>query len=56
MTNQFSAHRARNPTQSTVCRSERFKERLTRAFAAAIANLTEYIPGPDMGTDELAMG
>src|SRR6516164_6856837 len=34
----------------------REKERLIRAFAAAIADLTEYIPGPDMGTDELAMG
>src|SRR6516225_911951 len=34
----------------------RDKERLIRAFAAAIGNLTEYIPGPDMGTDELAMG
>ena len=32
------------------------KERLIRAFATAIANLVEYIPGPDMGTDELAMG
>lgn len=32
------------------------KERLVRAFAAAIADLVEYIPGPDMGTDELAMG
>ncbi|HWP84363.1 MAG TPA: Glu/Leu/Phe/Val dehydrogenase [Terriglobia bacterium] len=32
------------------------KERLLRAFAQAIAGLTEYIPGPDMGTDELAMG
>lgn len=32
------------------------KERLVRGFAAAIADLTEYIPGPDMGTDELAMG
>jgi glutamate dehydrogenase/leucine dehydrogenase len=32
------------------------KERLIRAFATAIGNLTEYIPGPDMGTDELAMG
>ncbi|HEV2189948.1 MAG TPA: Glu/Leu/Phe/Val dehydrogenase [Stellaceae bacterium] len=32
------------------------KERLIRAFAAAIADLVEYIPGPDMGTDELAMG
>jgi len=34
----------------------RDKEQLVRAFAAAIAELTEYIPGPDMGTDELAMG
>jgi glutamate dehydrogenase (NAD(P)+) len=31
------------------------KERLIRAFAAAIADITDYIPGPDMGTDELAM-
>jgi glutamate dehydrogenase (NAD(P)+) len=34
----------------------RDKERLIRAFAGAIGDLTEYIPGPDMGTDELAMG
>ena len=32
------------------------KERLIRAFAGAIADLKEYIPGPDMGTSELAMG
>ena len=32
------------------------KERLIRAFASAIADLREYIPGPDMGTNELAMG
>jgi glutamate dehydrogenase (NAD(P)+) len=32
------------------------KERLIRAFARSIAELTDYIPGPDMGTDELAMG
>ena len=32
------------------------KERLIRAFAAAIGDLTDYIPGPDMGADELAMG
>lgn len=32
------------------------KERLIRAFADAIADLADYIPGPDMGTDELAMG
>jgi glutamate dehydrogenase (NAD(P)+) len=31
------------------------KERLVRAFAAAIRNLAEYIPGPDMGTNEAAM-
>jgi glutamate dehydrogenase (NAD(P)+) len=34
----------------------RDKERLIRAFATAIADLADYIPGPDMGTDELAMG
>ncbi len=32
------------------------KERLIRAFAAAIADVTDYIVGPDMGTDELCMG
>jgi len=31
------------------------KERLIRAFADAISDITGYIPGPDMGTDELAM-
>jgi glutamate dehydrogenase (NAD(P)+) len=31
------------------------KERLIRAFAGAIADVTDYVPGPDMGTDELAM-
>ncbi len=31
------------------------KERLVRAFAQAIADVTDYIPGPDMGTDERAM-
>lgn len=31
------------------------KERLIRAFAKAIEPLTDYIPGPDMGTDETAM-
>jgi glutamate dehydrogenase (NAD(P)+) len=31
------------------------KERLIRAFARAIAPLTDYIPGPDMGTDETCM-
>ena len=31
------------------------KERLIRAFARAIRDLVEYIPGPDMGTDERCM-
>ena len=31
------------------------KERLIRAFARAIHDLAEYIPGPDMGTDEQCM-
>jgi glutamate dehydrogenase (NAD(P)+) len=34
----------------------RDKERLIRGFASAIVDLADYIPGPDMGTDELAMG
>src|SRR6266545_6499438 len=29
------------------------REDLVRAFARAIADLREYIPGPDMGTDEV---
>ncbi len=32
------------------------KETLIRAFARAIRDLSEYIPGPDMGTDETCMG
>ncbi|HXY58517.1 MAG TPA: Glu/Leu/Phe/Val dehydrogenase [Methylocystis sp.] len=32
------------------------KERLIRAFAKCIEPLTDYIPGPDMGTNEIAMG
>ena len=32
------------------------KERLVRSFARAIGTLTDYIPGPDMGTDEACMG
>lgn len=32
------------------------KEQVIRAFATAIRDLVEYIPGPDMGTDETAMG
>jgi glutamate dehydrogenase (NAD(P)+) len=31
------------------------KEQLVRCFAGAIAELTDYIPGPDMGTDERCM-
>src|SRR6266545_2960351 len=31
------------------------KEKLVRAFAGAIRDLVEYIPGPDMGTDERCM-
>jgi glutamate dehydrogenase (NAD(P)+) len=31
------------------------KETLIRAFAVAIGPLTDYIPGPDMGTDETCM-
>lgn len=33
----------------------REKEQLIRAFATAIRQLDDYIPGPDMGTDERAM-
>ena len=31
------------------------KERIIRAFAAGIRGLVDYIPGPDMGTDERCM-
>jgi glutamate dehydrogenase (NAD(P)+) len=31
------------------------KEEIIRAFARAIGDLTDYVPGPDMGTDELCM-
>ncbi len=31
------------------------KERLVRAFAGAIGDIQDYIPGPDMGTDETCM-
>jgi glutamate dehydrogenase (NAD(P)+) len=31
------------------------KERLVRVFARMIRELTEYIPGPDMGTSEVSM-
>ncbi len=33
----------------------RDKERLIRAFACAIRDIADYIPGPDMGTDESCM-
>jgi glutamate dehydrogenase/leucine dehydrogenase len=32
------------------------KEAVVRAFADAIRDIADYIPGPDMGTDELCMG
>ncbi|HTS41249.1 MAG TPA: Glu/Leu/Phe/Val dehydrogenase [Xanthobacteraceae bacterium] len=32
------------------------KERVIRAFGGAIRDIADYIPGPDMGTDELCMG
>ena len=32
------------------------KERLVRAFGRAIADIEDYIPGPDMGIDEACMG
>lgn len=32
------------------------KEEIIRAFADAIRDISDYVPGPDMGTDELCMG
>jgi glutamate dehydrogenase/leucine dehydrogenase len=32
------------------------RERVIRAFARAIETITDYVPGPDMGTDEVCMG
>ena len=32
------------------------KEQIMRAFAGAIGDIADYIPGPDMGTDEQCMG
>jgi len=32
------------------------KEAVVRAFAGAIRDISDYVPGPDMGTDELCMG
>jgi glutamate dehydrogenase/leucine dehydrogenase len=38
-----------------VCSRDQ-KEKLVRTFARMIKELTEYIPGPDMGTNEECMG
>jgi glutamate dehydrogenase (NAD(P)+) len=32
------------------------KEQVIRAFAGTIRDISDYVPGPDMGTDELCMG
>jgi glutamate dehydrogenase/leucine dehydrogenase len=32
------------------------KEQVIRAFAGAIGDVRDYVPGPDMGTNELCMG
>jgi len=32
------------------------KEQVIRAFAGAIGDIADYVPGPDMGTNELCMG
>jgi glutamate dehydrogenase (NAD(P)+) len=32
------------------------KEEIIRAFAGAIRDIADYVPGPDMGTDETCMG
>ena len=32
------------------------KEEVIRSFARSIGDLADYIPGPDMGTDEMCMG
>ena len=32
------------------------KEQIIRAFADTIRDIVDYVPGPDMGTDELCMG
>jgi glutamate dehydrogenase (NAD(P)+) len=34
----------------------RQKEQVIRAFANALRDIADYVPGPDMGTDELCMG
>ncbi|MHC5025201.1 MAG: Glu/Leu/Phe/Val family dehydrogenase [Planctomycetota bacterium] len=38
-----------------ACPEEPDKEDLVRAFARSIRNVPDYIPGPDMGTDETCM-
>ena len=40
-----------DPHQMTIEK----KETLIRQFARGIESLNQYIPGPDMGTDETAM-
>jgi glutamate dehydrogenase/leucine dehydrogenase len=42
----FSDHRMPSPQ----------KEQVIRAFAGTIRDIADYVPGPDMGTDELCMG
>jgi glutamate dehydrogenase (NAD(P)+)/glutamate dehydrogenase (NADP+) len=45
--------------KSVICADPKMplakKENLIRAFARAIRDITDYIPGPDMGTDERCM-
>ncbi len=45
--------------KSVICADPRMataaKEQIIRAFAAAIRDISDYIPGPDMGTDEQCM-
>ena len=46
--------------KSVICEDPRMplekKEGLIRAFAQSIRDIADYVPGPDMGTDELCMG
>lgn len=45
--------------KSVICADPRMamaaKEQIIRAFAVAIRDISDYIPGPDMGTDEQCM-
>jgi glutamate dehydrogenase/leucine dehydrogenase len=45
--------------KSVICADPKMpieeKERLIRAFAQSIGDLADYVPGPDMGTDETCM-